>query len=83
MSPNNPCSCWRTIDVVQIKELPEVAFRADPDGQARLWDSSGSVPAMLWSEKFTKNESLIKPDAICFVRGIMNRSHELEYQPAR
>ncbi len=39
-------------------------------------DLSGSVPAMLWPEEFAKNESMLKDDLICFVKGTMNRSRE-------
>jgi DNA polymerase-3 subunit alpha len=40
-------------------------------------DLSGSVPAMLWPEEFARNEGLVAPDRICFVKGTMNRSREI------
>jgi DNA polymerase-3 subunit alpha len=39
-------------------------------------DLAGSTPAMLWPEEFAKNESLIREDAIVFVKGTMNRTRE-------
>ena len=39
-------------------------------------DLSGSVPAMLWPEEYAKHEALVTDDAICFVKGTLDRRRE-------
>jgi DNA polymerase-3 subunit alpha len=61
---------------VQVKNVQKSRSGLTRMAKLSFEDLTGSVPAMLWPEEFAKNEALIKPDAICFVRGTMNRGRD-------
>jgi DNA polymerase-3 subunit alpha len=61
---------------VQVKNTKNSRSGLTRMGKMTFEDLSGSVPAMLWPEEFAKNESLIKDDTICFVKGTLNRSRD-------
>ena len=39
-------------------------------------DLSGTTPAMMWPEEFSKFEELVKDDSVVFLKGSMNRTRE-------
>jgi DNA polymerase-3 subunit alpha len=64
------------INNVQIKNVQKSRSGLTRMAKLTFEDLSGSTPAMLWPEEYSKNEALVKDDTICFVRGTMNRTRD-------
>ncbi|HEX8203098.1 MAG TPA: OB-fold nucleic acid binding domain-containing protein, partial [Isosphaeraceae bacterium] len=61
---------------VQVRNVQKSRSGLTRMAKLTFEDLSGSVPAMLWPEDFAKNEGLVKPDTIVFVRGALDRRRD-------
>jgi DNA polymerase-3 subunit alpha len=64
------------INGVQFKSVQKSRSGLTRMAKLTFEDLSGSTPAMLWPEEYSKNEAMVKDDTICFVRGTMNRTRD-------
>ena len=61
---------------VQIKSVQKSRSGLTRMGKLTFEDLTGSTPAMLWPEEFAKFESVVKDDAIVFVKGTLDRRRD-------
>lgn len=64
------------ISALQVKNVQKSRSGLSRMAKLTFEDLTGAVPAMLWPEAFAKLEPVLKPDAIGFVVGTMNRSRD-------
>lgn len=61
---------------MQVKNVSKSRSGLTRMGKLTFEDLTGNIPSMLWPEDFAKNEELVKPDAIGFARGTLDRRRD-------
>jgi DNA polymerase-3 subunit alpha len=61
---------------VQVRNVQKSRSGLTRMAKLTFEDLGGSTPAMLWPEEFAKNESILKNDAVVFIKGKISRVRE-------